>query len=290
MSRLLVNRLFGRQGQALLVSGLLILLACVLRKRHHEHTALWESHKHADAVREGLYAWRDCTGRAPSSATLKRSYRRLARQAHPDRYGSSSQFVALDEAHKQLHSPMQYNLRAAVLGPDHRSTEDAGKDALGKVMGVSLAVVPGKDGPRVRLGIDFLTASERGFWQLGLLAKGVSTIEYSGQDGKGYDLCCGFLADSKCMYKPYAELKRQHEQHEDGLWDSMYLAHDCPLSDDKVYSGVVEKPLHVDSDSLWAAVLELFDPNGSELGCVAFTFRMLNGTLVPLDDEPKVQL
>mmetsp|Transcript_6045 Transcript_6045/g.13218 ORF Transcript_6045/g.13218 Transcript_6045/m.13218 type:complete len:289 (+) Transcript_6045:38-904(+) len=288
MSRL-VERFLARQWQTLLACGCLIVLACVLHKRHREHAALWESHKHADAVREEHFAWRDCTGRAPSIATLKRSYRRLARKAHPDRYGSSKHFVALDEAQKQLHTPMQYNLRAALLGLEHRSTDDADKDALGKVMGASLAVSQGQDGPRVRLGIDFLTSSQRGYWQLGLLAKGVSTIEYSGQDDKGYDLCCGFIADSKCVYKPYAELKRQHEEHADSAWDSMYLEHDCPFSDDKVYSGVVEKPLHVDSDSLWAAVLELFDPSGSELGCVAFTFRMLNGTLVALDDE-NVQL
>lgn len=244
----------------------LSFVAIVIWYRHHrsDEQVLWQAHEHASAKRSDMYAWRDCTGRAPAGMELKRAYRRLALQAHPDKGGVEGQFEALSIAHKQLQSPVQYNLRAAFVsgGEEGHGVQDA-----------RLEVSSGKDGPRLRLEVDFTSPAERGYWKFGLMAKGVSAIEYSG-DGHGYDVCCQFLKDSHCVYKPYSELVQQHAAHQDGAWDSMYKLHDCPLKPETVYTGVVDKPLHTAADGLWAAVLELVDPEGKELACAAVTFRV----------------
>merc|ERR1711871_1838329 len=129
------------------------------------------------------------------------------------------------------------------------------------------------EGTRIHLEVDFTSPVPRGKWRFGLLAKDVSSIEYSGDHG-GYDICCQFLKDSKCVFKPYKDLVQQHQAHKDDAWDSMYSAHDCPLEPSKIYTGIVDKPLHVSSDGLWAAVLEMVDVDNQEIGCAAMTFRM----------------
>jgi hypothetical protein len=93
------------------------------------------------------------------------------------------------------------------------------------------------------------------------------------------------LRDSHCKYKAYSDLVVQHQAHEDQSWDSAYSAHDCPLKPEHVYTGVVDKPLHVSSDGLWAAVLEMVDNDGKEFACAAVTFRMAGDELRPIEEQ-----
>eukprot|EP00933_Yihiella_yeosuensis_P069040 TRINITY_DN7514_c0_g1_i2.p1 TRINITY_DN7514_c0_g1~~TRINITY_DN7514_c0_g1_i2.p1 ORF type:complete len:103 (+),score=10.37 TRINITY_DN7514_c0_g1_i2:328-636(+) len=102
-------------------------------------------------------------------------------------------------------------------------------------------------------------------------------------------MCCQFLKDSHCTFKPYGELVAQHADHRDTSWDSAYAKHDCPLQKGHSYTGVVEKPLHISHDGLWAAVLDLYDSNGNELACAAVTFRVSGNELKELDAN-KAQL
>lgn len=232
---------------------------------------------HSDAKHQQLFSWRDCTGRAPSGAELQRAYRRLAKDAHPDKTGSNEKFHALDTAQKQLKSsPLQYNLRAAFI-PRNGSVAHEVDD-------LRLEMRNSGDGLRMHLELDFRSSVERGFWKLGLLAKDVSSIEYSGDHGQGYDMCCQFLKDSKCNYKPYSELLAQHAENRDGAWDSAYASHDCPLHIGQPYTAVIDKPLHVNQDGLWAAVAELLDLNGEELACAVVAFRINQNLMVPIDE------
>lgn len=264
-------------------ASILCLLLYLCRRGRHADKVLWRAHEHEEAQIREQFAWRDCTGRAPSGAELKRAYRRLARQAHPDRQGSNERFQALDAAHRQLQSSVQFNLRAVLLsGGEVNHTSHGVRD-------VRLSLHEAEGGTRVKMELDFTSPPGRGLWKFGLLAKDVSSIEYSGADG-GYDMCCKFLKDTQCTFKPYSELVAQHQAHTDGAWDASYVQHDCPLKADHVYTGVVDKPLHVSADGLWAAVVELSDEAGKEFACAAATFRVLGGELRPLDEGTKLQL
>eukprot|EP00927_Polykrikos_kofoidii_P047471 TRINITY_DN41640_c0_g1_i1.p1 TRINITY_DN41640_c0_g1~~TRINITY_DN41640_c0_g1_i1.p1 ORF type:complete len:291 (-),score=42.13 TRINITY_DN41640_c0_g1_i1:127-999(-) len=274
----------------LVAAGFCAVVVVQLFRRHSDDAhVVWNSHDHEDAIHHEEFSWRDCTNRAPSGAALKRAYRRLARDAHPDQGGTDEQFKALTSAHSQLQSPLQYNLRAALARP---SGVDGADDAGGEhnIRDFRVALVPTADqGNRIRLEIDFTTSARRGYYRLGLLAKGDSAIEYNG-DGRGYDMCCKFLNGSKCEFKPYKDLVAQHTAHTDVAWDSTYAAHDCPLQPGRFYTGVVEKPLHVESEGPWAAVLDLFDADSqSELACAVATFRIDGGVMRPLrNDSPSV--
>merc|ERR1712217_630770 len=103
---------------------------------------------------------------------------------HPDGKGSNHRFRALEEAQRQLQSsPVQYNLRAAFM-PSNRSMDSH------SIRDIRLELPsPEGGGGRIRLEVDFTSAAPRGYWKFGLLAKGTSSIEYSG-DGIGYDMCC----------------------------------------------------------------------------------------------------
>lgn len=180
-------------------------------------------------------------------------------------------------------NPVQYNLRAA-FAPGRGGHYEKGHG----IRDARLALRKTDDGTRVHLEVDFTSPVERGLWRFGLLAKDVSSIEYSGAKG-GYDICCQFLKDSRCVFKPYNELVSQHEAHQDESWDSSYSIHDCPLELGSVHTGVVDKPLHVSSDGLWAAVLELVDKDGQEFACAAVTFRMTSDQLTPIEEQ-KAQL
>lgn len=268
--------MYGSSWGALVTVGALLFAVCLLLRRgsHSDDHLVWNAHEHEDARTHELWAWRDCTGRAPSGSTLKRAYRRLALEAHPDKDGSSAQFQALDAAHKHLQSPVQYNLRASFTSNYTFADGHGVKD-------VRLATKRADDGVRIQLAVDFTSAAARGYWKFGLLAKDVSSIEYSGQ-GLGYDVCCEFLENSRCKYKPYTELVAQHKAHTDGAWDSMYIDHDCPLRAERTYTGIVDKPLHVPASGLWAAVLELMDTDGKEMACAAVTFRLEGDELQPI--------
>eukprot|EP00747_Dinoflagellata_sp_TGD_P016626 gnl/TRDRNA2_/TRDRNA2_125247_c0_seq1.p1 gnl/TRDRNA2_/TRDRNA2_125247_c0~~gnl/TRDRNA2_/TRDRNA2_125247_c0_seq1.p1 ORF type:complete len:276 (+),score=39.89 gnl/TRDRNA2_/TRDRNA2_125247_c0_seq1:37-864(+) len=264
--------------------GVLTIVAVLVwrLRRKADEAVLWDSHRHEDARLHENFAWRDCTGRAPSGAELKRAYRRLARDAHPDGKGSNEHFRALDQAQGQLQSsPVQYNLRAAFM-PINRTVDGHG------IHDVRIELPNPASDSRIRMEVDFTSAAPRGFWKFGLLAKGTSSIEYSGE-GFGYDMCCQFLKDSHCTYKPYGELVEMHAAHTDSAWDARYATHDCPLRSSHVYTGVVYKPLHVSVDGPWAAVLEIVDEHGMERACVAATFRTEGGKLLPLEKD-KVQL
>lgn len=270
-------------GWYLVVPGLLFVGLLLRFSRRQSADKFWDAHAHEDAVPSGLVSWRDCTGRAPSGTELKRAYRKLAREAHPDKKGSNERFQSLDSAQQQLKNPLQYNLRAAFV-PGRGAYHDEGHG----IRDARLALRRTSDGTRVHLEVDFTSPVPRGFWRFGLLAKDVSSIEYGGSQG-GYDICCQFMKDSRCAYKPYSELVAQHEAHQDGMWDSAYSVHDCPLKPNMTYTGVVDKPLHVASDGLWAAVVELMDTEGQEFACAAVTFRMAGDELRTIEEQ-KVQL
>jgi len=259
--------------QILTAFSLLFVILLVSSKHRDDAHVVWQAHEHEDAKHGDLFSWRDCTGRAPSGIELKRAYRRLALQAHPDAGGDDQQFRALQDAQKQLQSPVQYNLRAAF----HKGGSVGNHD----IHDVRLSLRKTENGPHVKLEIDFSSSATRGFWKFGLLAKEVSSIEYKG-DEHGYDMCCNFLDRSNCTYKPYSELVAQHSAHSDTSWDALYTHHDCPLERNRVYTGVVDKPLHVSADGQWAAVVEMMDSQDSEIACAAVTFRTQGEELQPL--------
>merc|ERR1719162_831750 len=130
-----------------------------LRQRRAADKVLWEAHSHEEAQASGLASWRDCTGRAPSGTELKRAYRKLAKEAHPDRHGSNEHFQSLHSAQKQLQNPVQYNLRAA-LGPSRPGHMAKGHG----VHDARLALRKENDGARVHLEVDFTSPVPRGLW------------------------------------------------------------------------------------------------------------------------------
>eukprot|EP00929_Paragymnodinium_shiwhaense_P091331 TRINITY_DN51325_c0_g1_i1.p1 TRINITY_DN51325_c0_g1~~TRINITY_DN51325_c0_g1_i1.p1 ORF type:complete len:293 (-),score=55.96 TRINITY_DN51325_c0_g1_i1:5-883(-) len=267
----------------LLVLG---LLRCVWRHRDDAAAVIWTAHEHEEARHhhEGLYAWRDCTGLAPSSTALKRAYRNVAKEVHADKGGTDEAFRALQNAQGQLQSPVQFNLRSSLL-PQHLGEDSDAPDESHGIHDVRIQLHGSEADRRLKMEVDFRVSAPRGYWKFGLLAQGQTAIEYGGDGQHGYDICCQFMKDSHCAYKPYDQLVAQHSAHTDTAWDSMYTAHDCPLQRRTTYTGVVDKPLHVDSeDGLWSAVLELFDAEGrSELACVAATFRLRRGQLAAIN-------
>lgn len=270
----LMQRAAGATGVALLLVGFALCGVWLLAMHAPSSTSSrveveGRLHRHLIAAREG-FGWRDCTGKTPSQGALRKAYRSLSKQTHPDldRSRNSEEFHALTGARAALSDPLQYQLyREAQNKTD---TTQSGP--------VQLVEVQVQDS-RLTIDVDvhLSRALQRGRWQLGLMAHGVSSIEYRGPDGSGLDACCNFVRESNCKMKEYAELTHLHSEGLDKEFGWEYLQHDCPLG--SRFAAQVDRPLHTFHDGLWTAVLELQNSDkGEEVFCAAAHFNVFNGT------------
>eukprot|EP00747_Dinoflagellata_sp_TGD_P069975 gnl/TRDRNA2_/TRDRNA2_156374_c1_seq2.p1 gnl/TRDRNA2_/TRDRNA2_156374_c1~~gnl/TRDRNA2_/TRDRNA2_156374_c1_seq2.p1 ORF type:complete len:316 (-),score=41.28 gnl/TRDRNA2_/TRDRNA2_156374_c1_seq2:21-968(-) len=125
-----------------------------------------------------------------------------------------------------------------------------------------------------------------GSWTFALGLKGMSTIHYRGDDAVGgYDVCCDFLAGSRCRRRPWepqgscdSTVHGNSAGSCDGAASSNgtigmdpYLESDCPLPSQFV--AVVRRPLHLNQTGRWAAAVQVRAADGAEVACVALSFR-----------------
>ncbi|CAK0806225.1 unnamed protein product, partial [Prorocentrum cordatum] len=130
-----------------------------------------------------------------------------------------------------------------------------------------------------------------GSWTFAFARKGVSTVHYRGDEkAGGYDVCCDFLKDSKCVRNTGI----QHTKGADGKLRSSespgprspqvqassqngslpYQTSDCPFARDReTLTFRVRKPLHKDLGGQWGGAVQVFNERREEVLCVALALQ-----------------
>ena len=226
--------------------------------------------------------WRDCTEDAASlfsGGVLQRAWRRMARELHPDKGGSSSAFQAATESRDYLKSPLRYFAFSALHDTRRRHPlvlfEAVGDAALVRTVRPTLG--EDADGwPRLTLEASLeprqeLDLGRAHVWRVALAHADASTIEYKGDSSTGgYDVCCHFLKGSRCELRSRDSVLAMLEERSLAIasagqpeaWyeqrEAHYLRHDCPLPGGALNISV-HKPLHLKAAGRWSVVLLLTD-------------------------------
>lgn len=220
-------------------------------------------------------AWGYCSV-MPGGAALKRAWRRLTLEHHPDKGGSSEHFQALTQHREGLSSVLQWSLRGLFR---EGVRQDPDRALAGFIVSTAEATVFDKGGwPYLQLDIEIDSPQAEplagGVWTMGIEAEGVSVIEYKGDElVGGYDVCCDLLHDTRCKRTP---LKAG------GLTREPYLRHDCPIV--WPLRASITKPLHVDHAGRWGATVALWDLEGNLIACVVVPFEYHH--IETFDPEP----
>lgn len=155
------------------------------------------------------------------------------------------------------------------------------------------------DWPYLDVEIDVLNtgAPKEGFlprggsWTFAFARKGVSTVHYRGDEkAGGYDVCCDFLKDSKCVRKTRVQRKQEADdklgstdppgprgtqlQESSPNATSLYQTSDCPFArDQETLTFRVRKPLHKDLGGRWGGAVQIFNERREEVLCVALALE-----------------
>ena len=226
----------------------------------------------------GLDGVMSCSG-GVSDGSIKKAFRKIAKDVHPDLSGQESSSVGDFAELKDgwIRDPMRFHIFRAIHG---RSSKLQPLGAtIGKLSNASVkierrstyqdesAFVSGNQinstaWPYFVVTADFDNTggelNQNSRYSFAFSKKGLSTVHYRGMDG--YDVCCDFVADSKCARSPADVVARGGDA---------YITSDCPV-DNGLVKFRVAKPLHVDEAGQWGVALRVLDGNGTDFVCAAF--------------------
>lgn len=264
----------------------------------------WE---HPDGVLEedaeptpaAIEGWRDCTMEAQQvfrENGLKRAWRLMVRESHPDKGGSDHHFQGLTDVRDYLRSPLRFfawkTLHHFGSQPHALAPFGSPADFTASLRTARAWLIEDADGwPRLSLEAELnLSAnlSAGHTWRLALAGANASTIEYKGDEGRGgYDPCCHFKQRSVCELRPRDDVLERlanattvratgEQAPLQPTWleqrAAHYVTHDCPLP--RVFNISVSKPLHMKAAGSWAAVLIVQNPEEDMSLCAAVALRL----------------
>lgn len=228
-------------------------------------------------------AWGHCKP-MPDAAAMRRAWRRLSLENHPDKAGGSTdQFLKLSAGRDAVASPLLFSLRYLFQEGLRSHAPPSSRYSVSHAR----AVVASKGGwPYLTLemtlegaqpGVDTLEPGST--WSMGIGLSGVSSIEYKGnEENGGYDVCCDLVADSKCKRAPLPYNVTTTDVPSEGraLNVEPYIVHDCPIKLPSTFR--VHKPLHIAEVGDWGVTFSLWAEGGSDLACVVIPVALQHPT------------
>ena len=260
---------------------------------------LLDAEPDAEPTPAAVEGWTDCTMEAQQvfrTSGLKRAWRLMARESHPDKGGSGDRFQGLADVRDYLRSPLRFfawkTLHHASSQPHALAPFGSPAAAIGTLRTAHAWLGEDAGGwPRLSLEAELnLSAnlSAGHTWRVAFAGANASTIEYKGDEGSGgYDPCCHFKQRSVCELRPRDDvLERLANATTVGAtgeqaplqpaWfeqrTAHYVTHDCPLP--PVFNVSVSKPLHLKAAGRWVAVLIVQDREEDMSLCAAVALRL----------------
>ncbi|CAJ1411288.1 unnamed protein product, partial [Effrenium voratum] len=214
----------------------------------------------------GLYDWSHRLLEEKSEHGLRRAYRTMAKEFHPDKGGSEALTADLTSLRDSLvREPLKFQIFRAMF--------EGQLQPFSSLESTRVEVQLREGWPYLQVELDFDHGGlllDGGSWTFAFGLKNGSTVHYRGDERSGgYDVCCDFVRDSQCQRHSLSRYNASTCQAE-GECDSPYAASDCPLP--ARVMARVRRPLHQNVTGQWGGALQVKASSGEEVACVAFAF------------------